>query len=247
MDHQCKQTKVLVFPRTVFGSAFSLLPWESIQSNLDEIERTFLTWMHRPEAERSEKMVQAIPCTIIRDSADSYCVFRRVKEGRSDLRGKLSLIIGGHIDTADDQDCFLTAMSRNLIREVKEEIGVRLAEPPRPVGVIIDGSSIVASRHIAFLHEMIAERVSTQAPEEFQQQAVEVHRKSSCLHLSLENGATNSIRGHGSSLKSMPARPAFSPNPVKVHFSSVRRQCSYRCLPGHLRHVANSKLLRSPS
>ena len=104
---------------------------------------------------------------LVRDSADSYCVFRRVKEGRSDLRGKLSLIIGGHIDTADDQDCFLTAMSRNLIREVKEEIGVRLAEPPRPVGVIIDGSSIVASRHVAFLHEMIAERVSTQAPEEF--------------------------------------------------------------------------------
>ena len=159
-------TKVLVFPRAVFGSAYSLLPWESVQSNLDEIKRTF-TWLHRPEAEQSEDMVQAIPCTIVRDSEDRYCVFRRVKEGRSDLSGKLSLIIGGHIDAAADQDCFLTTMSRNLIREIDEEIGVRLEEPPRPVGVIIDGSSIVASRHVAFLHEMIAESVSAQALEEF--------------------------------------------------------------------------------
>ena len=159
-------TEVLVFPRTVFGSTFSLLPWESVQSSLDEIDRSY-SWLHRPVAERSDDVVQAIPCTLVRDSEDRYCVFRRVKEGRSDLSGKLSLIIGGHIDATDGQDCFLTAMSRNLIREVKEEIGVRLAEPPRPVGVIIDGSSIVASRHVAFLHEMIAERVSTQAPEEF--------------------------------------------------------------------------------
>ena len=159
-------TQVLVFPRSIFGSAFSLLRWESIQPNLDEIERSF-SWLRRLDAEQSEDMVQAIPCTIVRDSEDRYCLFRRVKEGRRDLSKKLSLIIGGHIDAAADQDCFLTTMSRNLIREIDEEIGVRLEEPPRPVGVIIDGSSIVASRHVAFLHEMIAESVSAQALEEF--------------------------------------------------------------------------------
>ncbi len=159
-------TEVLVFPRTVFGSAFSLLPWESVQSKIAEIEDSF-SWLHRPDAEQSEDMVQAIPCTIVKDSEDRYCLFRRVKEGRKDLSKKLSLIIGGHIDETDDQDCFLTTLSRNLIREIDEEIGVRLEEPPRPVGVIIDGSSMAASRHVAFLHEIIAERVSAQALEEF--------------------------------------------------------------------------------
>ncbi len=161
-----QDTKVLVFPRTVFGSAFTLLPWESVEYQLDEIERTF-SWLQRPEAEQSEDMVQAIPCTIVKDSRDRYCLFRRVTENRRDLSQKLSLIIGGHIDEADDQNCFLDTMSRNLVREIDEEIGVSLEEPPQPVGVIIDGSSIVASRHVAFLHEMVAESVSSQALEEF--------------------------------------------------------------------------------
>ena len=158
--------EVLVFPREIFGEAYSLLPWESVQSRLDDIESSF-SWLHRPAAERSEHLVQAIPCVIVRDSADRYCVFRRVTEGRKDLSRKLSLVIGGHADVAAEGDCFLSAMSSNLIREIDEEIGIRLEEPPRPVGVVIDGSSLVASRHVAFLHEIIAEEVLTRAPEEF--------------------------------------------------------------------------------
>ncbi len=159
-------TEVLVFPRAIFGSAFTLLPWESVQSELHEIELSF-SWVHRPIAERSDELVQAIPCALVKDSEGRYCVFRRVKEGRADLSRKLSLVIGGHMDSADDEGRFLPAMRRNLLREIDEEIGVRLDEPPRPVGVVIDGSSIFASRHVAFLHEITAERVWPYAPEEF--------------------------------------------------------------------------------
>ena len=137
-------SEILVFPREVFGSVYSLLPWSSVQPYIDEIERSF-SWLDRPQAERSEEVVQAIPCVLIKNSEDRYCVFRRVKEGRTDLSGKLSLIIGGHIDQADDQDSFLSAMERNLVREIDEEVGIRTEEPPRPVGVIIDGSSTVTS------------------------------------------------------------------------------------------------------
>lgn len=161
-----REAQVLVFPRSVFGSVFSLLPWESIQSSLDEIQWSY-SWLRRPEAEQSDDVVQAIPCALIRDRRNRYCVFRRVKEDRHDLSKKLSLIIGGHIDETADCDCFLAAVSCNLIREVDEEIGIFPDEPPRPIGVIIDGSSMVASRHVAFLHEIIAEQVSPKAPEEF--------------------------------------------------------------------------------
>ena len=82
---------VLVFPRGIFGSVYSLLPWESIQPYIDESDRSF-SWLHRPDAEQSEDLVQAIPCVLVRDNEGRYCVFRRVKEGRSDLSKKLSLI-----------------------------------------------------------------------------------------------------------------------------------------------------------
>ncbi len=158
--------QILVFPKAVFGSRFSLIPWESIQSNLKEIEQSF-SWLKRPDAEESTDFVQAIPCTLVRDEKNRYCVFRRVQTDRPDISKKLSLLIGGHVDKTAGAEGFLPAVSSNLIREIDEEIGILPESPPRPLGVIIDSSSIVASRHVAFLHEIVAEEVSTRAPEEF--------------------------------------------------------------------------------
>ncbi len=157
---------VLVFPRAVFGSAYSLLPWGRIRPHVDEIERSF-SWLTRPEAEQAEDVVQAIPCAVVRDSSNRYCVFRRVRGDRRDLSGRLSLIVGGHIDDVYSGGGFVAAMSSNLLREIYEEIGVLPEKNPRPLGVIIDGSSIGASRHVAFLHEIVADEVSPGAPEEF--------------------------------------------------------------------------------
>ena len=161
-----RSPEVLVFPRGILGSVFSLLPWDSVQPYIEEIERSF-SWLYRPEAEQSHDMVQAIPCVLIRDPQNRYCVFRRVKDNRPDLSKKLSLIIGGHIDEGTDNTGFLSTMSCNLIREIEEETGIRPESPPHPVGLIVDGSSILASRHVGFVHEIIAEHVSSRAPEEF--------------------------------------------------------------------------------
>ena len=159
--------EVLVFPRTIFSEEFSLLPWDAIQEKLVEIERSF-SWLPRPDAELSTNMVQAIPCTFIRDRAGRYCVLRRISNTREDLDEKLSLIVGGHIDEPHDDGSFQAAMSFNLMRELDEEIGIGLANgSPRPVGVIIDNSSIQASRHVAFMHETQADQVFPKAWEEF--------------------------------------------------------------------------------
>ena len=158
--------RVLVFPRVIFDDVYSLLPWDSIQGQLDAIESSF-SWLERPDAECSEGWVQAIPCAFIRDSTGKYCVLRRVHNNRDDLNKKLSLIVGGHIDESKNQGTFQSVMSRNLRRELNEEIGISSKESPRPVGIIVDNSSIQASRHVAFLHEMTADKVSLNAPEEF--------------------------------------------------------------------------------
>ena len=159
-------SQVLVFPRVVFGDVFTLLLWDSIQEQIVEIEKTF-AWLDRPDAERSHDWVQAIPCAFIRDTEGKFCVLRRVRDSRNDLRNKLSLVVGGHIDEPCDDNSFRTTMSLNLMRELEEEIGILPSETPRPVGVVIDDSSIEASRHVAFLHEMVSERVFPKASEEF--------------------------------------------------------------------------------
>ena len=160
-DHQ-----VLVFPRAVLGHVFSLLPWDSAQEQIEKIESTF-SWLDRPEAEQSHDLVQAIPCGFIRDHEGQYCVLRRVENSRNDLNKKLSLVVGGHIDKPYDGGSFRATMSANLMRELDEEVGILPEETPRPVGIIVDNSSIQASRHVAFLYEILSEQVSPKAPEEF--------------------------------------------------------------------------------
>lgn len=158
--------QILVFPRMIFGDVFSLLPWDSIQDRLGQIESAF-SWMNRADAEKSIDLVQAIPCACIRDRQGRYCILRRVKSPRSDLSKKLSLVVGGHIDEPCSQDSFQTILSLNLLRELEEEVGIFPDEIPDPIGVIIDDSSIQASRHVAFLHELESQQISPKASEEF--------------------------------------------------------------------------------
>ena len=164
-----RTNKVLVFPREIFDDVFSLLRWEAAQHQLQEIESSY-SWLDRPDAECSTNLVQAIPCAFIRDDEGRYCALRRVKNARIDISKKLSLIVGGHIDDPQASDSFHTLVSNNLVRELEEEVGIppnRSQGYPRPVGIIVDNSSIDASRHIAFVHEMTAEHVKPKAPEEF--------------------------------------------------------------------------------
>ena len=161
-----KDGRVLVFPRAIFSEAFSLLPWDAVQPQLSAIEDSFL-WLERALAERSTDLVQAIPCAYFSDSEERYCVLRRVEDVRTDLNKRLSLVVGGHVDESPLDFSFQFAMKLTLEREVKEELGFVAKENPEPVGVIVDNSSIQASRHVAFVHKVVAERVTPQAPEEF--------------------------------------------------------------------------------
>ena len=159
-------SSVLVVPRKLFDDYFSLIAWSDIQEKLDVIEKSF-SWLQRADAERSTDWVQPIPCAFIRDSYGRYCVLRRVKIGtRSDLSQKASLIVGGHLDESDGHTTFREMLLANLSRELDEEVGLTDSHPS-PVGVIVDNSSILASRHIAFVYEVTASRIVPQAPEEF--------------------------------------------------------------------------------
>ena len=125
--------RVLVFPRAIFDEEFSLLPWDSIQEKIAEIESSF-SWLARHTAEQSKELVQAIPCAFIRNRNGRFCVLRRVQTPRKDLSKKLSLVVGGHIDNSRDHNTFQASMYSNLMRELEEEVGIGATENPlRPV------------------------------------------------------------------------------------------------------------------
>jgi len=159
-------TSVLVVPRKIFDDYFSLIAWSDIQNKIDVIEGSF-SWLQRADAERSTDWVQPIPCAFIRDFYGRFCILRRVKnEKRDDLSSKASLIVGGHLEESHVDATFREMLLTNLSRELDEEVGIADAQPT-PVGVIVDNSSILASRHIAFVHEVTASQIYPRAPEEF--------------------------------------------------------------------------------
>lgn len=125
-------------------------------------------WCIRHEAEKSTDWIQPIPCVLIKDFSGRYCAFRRIRKTRDDLRGKVSLVVGGHVDRPDRNMPFLELLSLTLSREIKEEIEIERVPQMHPLGLVIDNSSIRSSRHVGFLYELsVTHTIVTTAPEEF--------------------------------------------------------------------------------
>lgn len=129
-------------------------------------------WLRRPEAEASEIWVQPIPCAVIRSPSRDYCVLRRVRQARRDLDSRLTLIVGGHVDRHENQSTSIASidslLALTLRRELEEELGVTKIGTPRPLGLVVDTSSLFASRHVAVVYEVeLAEGFVALAREEF--------------------------------------------------------------------------------
>ena len=144
--------EILVFPRDTLRTGERFLQWDSALSLIESIESR-MTWMIREEAEESEELLQAIPCAVIRSGTEQFRVMRRVKEGRRDLSSKISLVVGGHVDRPVRDHGFLQLLDTTLRREIFEELGVNKITKVKPIGIVIDHSSVFASRHVGFVYE----------------------------------------------------------------------------------------------
>jgi len=148
---------ILVLPRERFDELDGFVPWTRACKMIDSIAGS-IHWMPRPEAECSEQWVQPIPCAVFRDSRGWYCLFRQARQQRSDLSHRFSFIVGGHIDNSRDFNSIEKIFEETVYREVSEEVGVDLDCPPRPIGMVVDATSLMASRHIGFVYEAVIDR-----------------------------------------------------------------------------------------
>ena len=183
-----KQTQeILVAPRGLFEGYRWFVPWDVIEPQLHNISNS-VTWVDREIAEQSYSDVQIIPCGVIKNSSGEYCVQRRVKSTRPDLNSKITLTFGGHIDRVEQPRVtdFLNLLLLTLSRELEEELGVHEINAVENVGVVIDPSSLLASRHVAFVFQALVDsEVSPLAREEFS-----VHSKYSANFLTAEGIAS---------------------------------------------------------
>ena len=164
--------EILVFPRSLLATSAPFIPWPLAQHSFDLIQQS-MDWLVRDEAEVSTDLLQPIPCSIIRNENGEYCALRRIREGRDDLKSKVTLVVGGHIDRGHEKSGFESLLVATLKREVKEELGVEAVSEIRPIGVVMDHSSDYASRHVGFVYEtVISQEFKPRAPEEFSTESI---------------------------------------------------------------------------
>ena len=146
--------EVLVLPRGLFDGHHAFLDWQFIEDIMEELEATH-RWWERTDAEESSDWVQPIACAVVTDSAGRHYVFRRVKNTRDDLKGRVTLVVGGHIEPHAGSASFCELLLATLRREIEEEVGIEDFADAKPLGVVIDNSTVLSSRHVGFVFEVV--------------------------------------------------------------------------------------------
>ncbi len=159
--------EILVLPRNLVQGLDGFVPWSDAGQIVAEAA-TCIRWMPRTEAEQSTKWIQPIPCAIFRDTSHRYCVFRQVAQRRRDLSRRISLIVGGHIDNDSNDGSICELFERTVHREALEEVGLDLSCGLEPAGMVVDASSIAASRHMGIVYDVSTDsRIKNLSSEEF--------------------------------------------------------------------------------
>ena len=162
---------VLCFPRSCIAGCGRFTPWQTMDAELMiQSAEANMRWLPRCQAEISDDLIQPIPCALVLGERQKYNVFRRINQGRPDLRRRISLVIGGHIDwIAGDKD-FSSLLMMTLMREIVEELGIAPlpSSSAKPIGLVADFSSLESSRHLGIVYEVtIAGQIKPRATEEF--------------------------------------------------------------------------------
>ena len=142
--------------------------WQSVSTDTLGIIWESCHWTQRAIAERSTDIVQLIPCAVVRDNSGNYSVSRRNRYGREDIRSRLTILYGGHVERANEELEPADLLDLTLRRELEEEIGVSDLVSIDAVGFINDLKDLTSSRHLAVVFEVSVQgEVSVHANEEF--------------------------------------------------------------------------------
>ena len=147
-------SETLCFPRDLPPRRTGLLPADQTSRLLGRIDRR-KTLVPRPEAETSDSLVQTIGCAVMTVEGGLHHALETPPTDAYESEGNLSLIVGGHTERArpdDDRPPTSRLAHQTARREIAEELGRIPPERLRPLGLLIDASSIGNSRHVGLLY-----------------------------------------------------------------------------------------------
>ena len=164
--------EILVLPRQLLPTRDRFIRADAAKE-LITLWESHVEWMPRTVAETRSDRIQPIPCVLIESADEQFYVFRRTRKTRDDLKGRLSLLVGGHIDGPPTNQELRAILEETLLREVEEELGVTDLPRLQFLGLVADYSTIASSRHIGVVFgAMLHGRLTTQAPEEFSARSI---------------------------------------------------------------------------
>lgn len=159
--------EILVLPRQLFSPSDRFIHADDTNELFSQWESR-VEWMPRAIAETCVDRIQLIPCVLIESADEHFYVFRRTQKTRDDLKGRLSFLVGGHVDGPPTNNELRVILEETLRREVEEELGVTELPQLHLLGLVTDYSTITSSRHVGVVFKAILHgRLTTQAPEEF--------------------------------------------------------------------------------
>ena len=158
---------ILVLPRQLLSPSDRFIHADATMDLLTQWE-SHVEWIPRAVAETCIDRIQLIPCVLIESADEHFYVFRRTQKTRDDLKGRLSFLVGGHVDGPPTNHELRVILEETLRREVEEELGVTELPELKLLGLVADYSTITSSRHIGVVFKaMLHGPLTTQAPEEF--------------------------------------------------------------------------------
>ncbi len=126
---------------------------ETIRSILQDGKPQFLG---RETAEKSPEVQQIVPYAVLENPDGLYFFARRRSDARRvDLRGRGTLLVGGHAEHRDwDPNTPGSIFQRCLRRELDEELVGISIDRIDPVGFINDNRNAMGKQHLAFIHKV---------------------------------------------------------------------------------------------
>ncbi len=111
-------------------------------------------FMERSQVEHEPAFKQIIPyIAMFNDDREILTLKRLMTQSEKRLHNKLSLGVGGHVNT-DDSKVPIDAFKIGMQREIAEEVKVDLKEPLQFLGVIYDDTTSVGQVHLGMAYKV---------------------------------------------------------------------------------------------
>lgn len=121
---------------------------------INQIANYFET-MRRGDAETNYNYKQPIPYVLLRKGEEIFLYRRLSGGGETRLFDKLSLGVGGHMNTCEQISDFNDILNENVQRELSEELIIRSDKQEyNVIGILNDETNDVGKVHIAILYTL---------------------------------------------------------------------------------------------